>query len=52
MTEQNAEVLYLPTRELTPEQHDYWLQQLEVAERAVEYAKRMLGTLAIERGLQ
>lgn len=37
---------------LSPEQEDYWYKQLESAERAVEYAKRMLGILAVEKGLE
>jgi len=41
-----------PQRELSPEQKEYWWHQLEVAERQVEYAKRMLGMLAIEKGLE
>lgn len=46
-------VRYLPPpRELTPEQHEHWEHQLEVAERAVEVAKRMLGMLAVEKGLK
>lgn len=48
-----AEILHLPTpKELTPEQRQHWEDQLEVAERAREYAMRMLGRLGIERGLE
>lgn len=47
-----GELIYLPTpKELTPEQREHWEQQLEVAERAVEVAMRMLGYLATENGL-
>ncbi len=47
-----GEIIYLPTpKELTPEQREHWENQLEVAERAVETAKRMLGILAVERGI-
>lgn len=36
-------LVYLPTpKELTPEQEEHWWHELEVAERKVEYAKRML----------
>lgn len=46
-------LVYLPTpQDLTPEQENYWWEQLEIAERKVEYAKRMLGQIAIERGLE
>lgn len=50
----SAEVIPMPQprRELTEEQKEYWWQQLEIAERQVEYAKRMLGVLAVEKGLQ
>ena len=48
-----GELIYMPTpRELTPEQREHWEHQLEAAERAVEVAKRMLGMLAIEKGLE
>lgn len=48
-----AEILHLPTpKELTDEQMEYWEDQLEIAERAREYALRMLGRLGIERGLE
>ena len=48
-----GEVLPLvPKTELTPEQEEYWWEQLEIAERKVEYAKRMLGLLAIEKGVE
>lgn len=44
---------YLPTpRELTDEQMEYWEDKLEVAERAMEYALRMLGRLGVENGLK
>lgn len=47
-----ASVHYLPPpNELTPEQEQYWYEQLEIAERKVEYARRMLGLLAMENGL-
>jgi hypothetical protein len=46
-------IRYLPPpRELTPEQQAHWEKQLEDAERAVEHAKRMLGRLALEEGIQ
>lgn len=49
----SGEIIYMPPpKELTPEQRDYWTNQLEIAERAVETAKRMLGQLATERGLE
>jgi hypothetical protein len=52
MTDRNAEIIYFPTpSELTPEQREHWERQLEASERAVEYAKRMLGQLAVEKGL-
>lgn len=45
-------IRYLPTpKELTPEQRDYWEEQLEVCERAMETALRMLGRLGTEKGL-
>lgn len=48
----SGEVIYLPPpKELTPQQHEHWENQLEVAERAVEVAKRMLGMIATEKGL-
>lgn len=40
-----------PRTELSPEQRDHWWRQLESAERQVEYAKRMLGILAVEKGM-
>ena len=47
-----GELIYLPVpSELTPEQREHWEHQLEVAERAVENAKRMLGYMAVENGL-
>lgn len=37
---------------LTPDQHEHWEYHLEKAERAREYALRMLGRLGVEeRGL-
>lgn len=30
------------------QQRDYWMEQLEIAERSAEYARRMLGLLAVE----
>jgi len=48
-----GEIIYLPPpKELTPEQREHWENQLEAAERAVEVAKRMLGMLAVEKGLE
>lgn len=48
-----GEIVYLPApTELTPEQREHWESQLEAAERAVETAKRMLGLLAVEKGLE
>lgn len=50
---EGAEIIYLPVpKQLTPEQQEYWEDQLEKAERAVENALRMLGRLGIERGLE
>jgi len=47
-----GELLFLPPpAELNETQHDHWMQQLELAERAVEVAKRMLGLLPVELGL-
>jgi hypothetical protein len=49
---ENATIYYLPTpTELTPEQREHWEDQLEIAERKLEYAMRMLGRLGVERGL-
>lgn len=47
-------VPFVPRKEtkLTPEQETYWWEQLEIGERKVEYAKRMLGILAIEKGVE
>lgn len=45
-------VRYLPQKELTPEQREHWEQALENAERAREYALRMLGRLGVELGLE
>lgn len=48
-----GEIINMPTpRHLTPEQRAHWLQQLEAAERQVEVARRMLGMLAIEKGME
>jgi hypothetical protein len=45
-------VIYMPVpKNLTPEQREHWEHQLENAERSVEVAKRMLGILAVEKGL-
>lgn len=41
----------VPKKPLTEEQIEYWEDKLEVAERAREYALRMLGRLGVERGL-
>lgn len=46
-----GDIVYLPMRELTPEQVEYWYEQLEIAERKVEYARRMLGLIAVEQGV-
>lgn len=49
---EEAQILHLPVpRELTPHQVQHWEQQLEAAERAREYALRMLGRLPLELGL-
>lgn len=49
---ETTNVIDLPApRELSPEQEAYWIEKLEVAERAREYALRMLGRLPIELGL-
>ena len=42
----------VPKNELSPQQREHWERRLEDAERAVEYAKRMLGMLAVEKGLE
>lgn len=48
-----SNIFYLPPpRELTVQQRDHWENQLEAAERAVEVAQRMLGLLAVEKGLE
>ena len=48
-----GEIIDMPVpKVLSPEQQEHWENQLEAAERAVEYAKRMLGILAVEKGLQ
>ena len=39
-------------QELTPEQREYWEDQLLAAERAVEYALRMLGRLPTQEQLE
>ena len=44
-----AEIHHLPVKELTEEQEAYWWEQLDFAERKVEYAKRMLGLRAIDQ---
>lgn len=41
-----------PPTELTAEQREYWEQQLLNAERALNYALRMLGGIATEQGLE
>lgn len=38
--------------ELTQEQREYWEQELEAAQRRSEYAARMLGLIATEKGLE
>lgn len=46
-------VRYLPTPEkLSPEQTEHWERALEKAERAREYALRMLGRIGVELGLE
>ena len=48
----SAEIIDMPVpKALTAEQQSYWEEKLEIAERAREYALRMLGRLGIERGL-
>ena len=42
---------FTPKRELSPEQEAYWWEQLEFAERKVEYAKRVLGIISVEKGV-
>lgn len=39
-------------RELTLKQKQHWESQLEIAERQVEYALRMLGRLPVEEEIQ
>ena len=52
MTEKLAPIIYMPVPEtLTPEQKEHWESELEKAERRVEDCMRILGYLAIERGL-
>lgn len=47
-----GEVIFMPVpAELSQDQRIHWENQLEAAERAVETAKRMLGRLGVERGL-
>lgn len=47
-----AEIYYLPVpNELTEEQKQHWWETLESAERQREYAMRMLGIIAVEKGL-
>lgn len=42
-------VLYLPVpRELSQSQREHWEHQLEIAERAREFALRMLGRTGVE----
>lgn len=40
------------SEELTPEATESWWQHLEDSERAVERARRVLGILAVEKGLE
>jgi len=50
--EQSNIIAFPPERvTLTPEQEQHWYEQLEIAQRKVEYAQRMLGLLATEAGL-
>jgi hypothetical protein len=45
-------ISFLPVpKQLTPEQKEFWENELEKAERQREDALRMLGRLSIERGL-
>lgn len=41
-----------PDFSLQEESKAYWEQKLEDAERAVSYAKRMLGILAVEKTVE
>lgn len=51
MSEQ-AKIIYLPTPKVeTIDQRDYWWDELEKAERRAEEIRRVLGILAIERGV-
>lgn len=51
MSEQ-AKIIYLPIPKVdTQDQRDYWWDELEKAERRAEDIRRVLGILAVERGL-
>ncbi|MDQ0825367.1 hypothetical protein QFZ60_001540 [Arthrobacter sp. B2I5] len=48
----DAEIIYLPQPKLERVRNPDWLwEELERAERRVEDIKRVLGILAVERGL-
>lgn len=51
MTEQ-AKIIYLPISITTPEQRSNLWEELEIAERRAEDIKRILGILAIEKGVE
>lgn len=49
---ETAKIIYLPTPKVeTTDQRDYWWAELEKAERRAEDIRRVLGILAIERGV-
>jgi hypothetical protein len=49
---EQAKIIYLPTPKVeTSDQRDYWWSELEKAERRAEDIRRILGILAIERGV-
>jgi hypothetical protein len=49
---ESADIIYLPTPKVeTQDQRNYWWDELEKAERRAEDIRRMLGILAVERGL-
>lgn len=52
MSEQ-AEIIYLPLPKVeTVDQRNYWWDELEKAERRAEDIRRLLGVVAIERGVE
>jgi len=47
-----GEVIYMHSRELSNHQREHWEEQLEIAQRTVEYALRMLGRLPVEEEIE